>query len=159
MKMRILAIGIRKRNKYLQRHEYTLTELVSVTAILFIVLGIVATSMVLQPAFLSLEQEAVKLSKSGAECRRLAIIHQKTMTISYNPGDHSFLCHNKVYPLAQKTKVKKGKIDFHDTEILFSFFPDGTAVSNGTVLLEQEDRQIKIFASPLTGVLQYKEPE
>ena len=151
MKMRILAIGIRKRNKYLQRHGYTLTELVSVTAILFIVLGIVATSMVLQPAFLSLEQEAVKLSKNGAECRRLAIIHQKTMTISYNPGDHSFLCHNKVYPLAQKTKVKKGKIDFHDT--------DGTAVSNGTVLLEQEDRQIKIFASPLTGVLQYKEPE
>lgn len=159
MKMRILATGIRKRNKYLQKHGYTLTELVSVTAILFIVLGIAATSMALQPTFLSLEQEAVKLCKNGAECRRLAIIHQKVMTISYNPSDHIFLCHNKIYPLPQKTKVKKGNIDFHDTETLFSFFPDGTATSNGTVLLKQEDRQIKIFASPLTGGLQYKEPE
>ncbi len=144
------------------KNYFTLLELICVLAISVLVVGVVVGRVGKTPTFISLKNTALKIQRVLSEASNQALVNGVKVTIKYD--------NRKFYPTAKDnskafstasdkylkyTLPESVEIDFpyenEDENILFTFYPDGSA-SSPEIKLNQKTHSITLKTSKLTGV-------
>lgn len=138
------------------RNAYTLVEMVAVTAILLVVLGVALLQFRPESAGTSPERLLEEIRRAAASCRREAAATGIPRELVFEPEHGAVTAANERILLPEGMKLRlNGKEPGEDTAIL-RFFPDGSA-AEGELELELNEETAKLRVSPLTGSMEIDE--
>ena len=144
------------------KNYFTLLELICVLAISVLVVGIVVGRVGKTPNFISLKNCALKIQRVLTEASNQALMSGIKVIIQYNDrkfqpvsrGDSKTFSAVSdkylTYSLPESVGIDFPHLD-KDQNIIFTFYPDGSA-SSPIIKLDQKEHFIILKTSKLTGI-------
>ena len=142
-------------NKY---HPYTLLEMIVVTAVIMLVVGVATVNFSNLRLDKSPDELTEELRRMGALCRRYAIAQGKPQEVFYHHEKRIIKFDKENIYLPEKTKLLVNGVEPEEDLMCMKFFPDGNASVAAIEFAEGEDIA-GVRVSPLTGVLSSYEKE
>ena len=139
-------------------HPYTLLEMIVVTAVITLVVGVATVNFSNLRLDKSPEELTEELRRMGALCRRYAIAQGKPQEIFYFHDKRIIKVDRESIYLPEGTKLFVNGVEPEEDLICMKFFPDGNATIATVEFATRED-VAGIRVSPLTGMLSSYEKE
>lgn len=133
--------------------NFTLIEIVAVMMIFTLVIGIAVTAVRQIPDLAGIDQIIAELKQHCAEARRTASCQRRTVSVCYDPEQHSIISEEGEIPLPEDMNIRIGNKSIRDeTEKydIFVFFPDGSGQAQ-SIKIERGTDTSMVVLSPLTG--------
>ena len=140
------------------RHPYTLLEMIVVTAVIMLVVGVATVNFSNLRLDKSPDELTEELRRMGALCRRYAIAQGKPQEVFYYHEKRIIKFDKEIIQLPEETKLLINDVEPTEDAMCMKFFPDGnTAVT--VIEFVSGDDVAGVRVSPLTGVLSSYEKE
>ena len=140
------------------RHPYTLLEMIVVTAVIMLVVGVATVNFSNLRLDKSPDELTEELRRMGALCRRYAIAQGKVHEVFYHHEKRIIKFDKEIIQLPEGTKLFINDVEPTEDAMCMKFFPDGnTAVT--VIEFVSGDDVAGVRVSPLTGVLSSYEKE
>ena len=142
----------------IKRHPYTLLEMIVVTAVIMLVVGVATVNFSNLRLDKSPDELTEELRRMGALCRRYAIAQGKAHEVFYHHEKRIIKFDKEIIQLPEGTKLLINDVELTEDAMCMKFFPDGnTAVT--VIEFVSGDDVAGVRVSPLTGVLSCYEKE
>ena len=142
----------------IKRHPYTLLEMIVVTAVIMLVVGVATVNFSNLRLDKSPDELTEELRRMGALCRRYAIAQGKAHEVFYHHEKRIIKFDKEIIQLPEGTKLLINDVEPTEDAMCMKFFPDGnTAVT--VIEFVSGDDVAGVRVSPLTGVLSCYEKE
>ena len=138
----------------IKRHPYTLLEMIVVTAVIMLVVGVATVNFSNLRLDKSPDELTEELRRMGALCRRYA----KPQEVFYYHKKRIIKFDKESIYLPEETKLLVNGVEPEDDLMCMKFFPDGNAAVAAIEFAAGED-VAGVRVSPLTGVLNSYEKE
>ena len=142
----------------IKRHPYTLLEMIAVTAVIMMVVGVATVNFSNLRLDKSPDELTEDLRRMGALCRRYAIAQGKAHEVFYHHEKRIIKFDKEIIQLPEGTKLLINDVEPEEDLMCMTFFPDGNAAVAVIEFAAGED-VAGIRVSPLTGVLSSYEKE
>ena len=140
------------------RHPYTLLEMIVVTAVIMLVVGVATVNFSNLRLDKSPDELTEELRRMGALSRRYAIAQGKPQEVFYYHEKRIIKFDKESIYLPAETKLLVNGVEPEEDLMCMKFFPDGNAVVAAIEFAAGED-VAGVRVSPLTGVLSCYEKE
>lgn len=140
------------------RNAYTLVEMVAVTAILLVVLGVALIQFRPESAGTSPDRLLEEIRRAAASCRREAAATGTPRELVFEPEQRTVAAANERIPLPEGMKLRLNGEELRESAAILRFFPDGSA-AEAELELESDEETAKLRVSPLTGSMEIDEDQ
>ena len=142
----------------IKRHPYTLLEMIVVTAVIMLVVGVATVNFSNLRLDKSPDELTEELRRMGALCRRYAIAQGTPQEVFYYHKKRIIKFDKEIIQLPEGTMLLINDVEPTEDAMCMKFFPDGnTAVT--VIEFVSGDDVAGVRVSPLTGVLSSYEKE
>ena len=133
-------------------HPYTLLEMIAVTAVIMMMVGVATVNFSNLRMDKSPDELAEELRRMGALCRRYAIAQGKAHEVFYHHEKRIIKFDKEIIQLPAETRLLINDVEPTEDAMCMKFFPDGNAAV-AVIEFVSGDDIAGVRVSPLTGVL------